>query len=183
MSAVLTNSHAFFAHIPPLLSLFIPYFALVGFVMGLIALFLALSLRQRLIRLSLGRAGSLEETINILSRDSREMKEFKHEVEKYLQFTEARLRGALQGVGVVRFNPFAGAGQGGNQSFAMAFLDESGSGVVLSTLYARERVGVYCKPIEKGTPLFELSGEEAEAVAKAKASIASRKKPSAEGKK
>jgi hypothetical protein len=86
------------------------------------------------------------------------------------------LKSSVQGVGVVRFNPFSGDGSGGNQSFAVAFLDEGYSGVVFSALYARDRVGMYAKPIEKGKSSFELTAEEKEATAKAKHSIAGRKK-------
>ena len=77
---------------------------------------------------------------------------------------------------MVRFNPFSGDGSGGNQSFAAAFLDEKGSGVVLSSLYARDRVGLYAKPIEKGASSFELTKEEKEALERAQESIAKRKK-------
>jgi len=79
----------------------------------------------------------------------------------------------VRGVGVVRFNPFTA--QGGNQSFAAAFLDEQGSGVVLSTLYARDRVGVYAKPVDNGSSSFELTEEEKEAISKAKAAAQNKK--------
>ena len=70
----------------------------------------------------------------------------------------------------MRFNPFGGT-TGGNQSFAVALLDEKHSGVVFSTLYARDRVGVYAKPVEAGASSFELTGEEREAIEKAKESM------------
>ena len=35
----------------------------------------------------------------------------------------AKLEKSLRGVGIVRFNPFAGTGGGGNQCFAIALLD------------------------------------------------------------
>ncbi len=152
-----------------------PYLAAAAFVLALLALILQLALRRRFVRLALGRNGSIEESIAVLTREGKELKEFRTELEKYLKLAESRLRGSVQGVGVVRFNPFV-SGQGGNQSFAAAFLDERGSGVVLSTLYARDRVGVYAKPLESGISSFELSDEEKEAVAKAKAAIAQNRK-------
>ena len=127
-------------------------------------------------RLALGRGGSIEETISILSRDTKELQTFRAELEKYLKLAESRLRGSLQGISVVRFNPFSGDGSGGNQSFCIALLDERHSGVVLSTLYARDRVGVYAKPIENGVSTFELTKEEQDAVEKATKSIAEHKK-------
>jgi hypothetical protein len=77
----------------------------------------------------------------------------------------------------VRFNAFSQNAAGGNQSFAIALLDEKLSGVVFSTLYARDRVGVYAKPIENGTSTFTLTEEEEEAVEKARAHL-SQKRPS-----
>jgi len=125
----------------------------------------------------MGKNGSLEETLAILSRNTKELEKFRSEMEVYLKHVEGRLRHATQGVGFVRFNPFpTGGGGGGNQSFAVAFIDENLSGVVLSTLYARDRVGVYGKPIEKGVSLFELTTEEKDAIEKAKQSLISRGK-------
>jgi hypothetical protein len=153
-----------------------PYLAAAALLISLISVLYAMALRARFKRLMLGRSGSLEETITILSREAKDMKKFRAELEQYLKVAEARLQGSVQGVGVVRFNPFAGDGSGGNQSFAAAFLDERGAGVVFSSLFARDRVGLYAKPVEHGTSSFELTGEEKEAIKRAKESIAARKK-------
>jgi hypothetical protein len=144
--------------------------------LAVLSLIYATLLESRLSRMTLGRTGSLEETLAILARDMREMQEFKGEVERYLKLVEARLRGSVSGVGLVRFNPFSTDGQGGNQSYAAAFIDEEGSGVVFSTLYARNHVGVYAKPLERGKSTYELSAEEKRAIAEAKQSIVARKK-------
>ncbi|MDE1925290.1 MAG: DUF4446 family protein [Patescibacteria group bacterium] len=152
-----------------------PYTAAGALVLALASFLYMLALRRRLARLLMGRTGSLEETIAVLAREMQEMKAFRGELEKYLKLVETRLRGGLSGLGVVRFNPFAGTGQGGNQSFAAALLDEEGHGVVLSTLYARDRVGVYAKPIEHGSSSYELTGEEKEAIQKAQGAVAARK--------
>ena len=152
-----------------------PIIAVVASVLGFIALVYATLLERRMSRLMQGRSGSLEETIVVLNREMREMHEFRSEVERYLKLVETRLRGSVSGVGIVRFNPFS-EGQGGNQSFATALLDEEGSGVVFSTLYARNHVGVYAKPLERGTSTYELSDEEKRAIAEARQSVASHKK-------
>ncbi len=153
-----------------------PYVALAALVLAIGALFLLLAIRRRFIRLALGRTGSIEESVTILTRDVKELQTFRIELEQYLKFAELRLRGSLQGYGMVRFNPFAESGGSGNQSFAIAFLDEGHSGVVLSTLYARDRVGVYAKPLENGVSTYELTKEEREAIEKAKVAIAEHKK-------
>ena len=61
-------------------------------------------------------------------------------------------------VKIMRFNPFKDVG--GNQSFAVAIINEEGDGVVLSSLYSRERMSVFAKPITKGQSDIELSTEE-----------------------
>ncbi len=159
------------------LALAAPYMALAALVLLVVLLFMHLSLRRRLARLALGRNGSIEETISILMRDMKEFKEFRQELEKYLKLAESRLRGSVQGIGIVRFNPFTGEGQGGNQSFALCMLDELGHGVVLSTLYSRDRVGVYAKPLQAFASTYELSDEEKQALERAREEIQKHRKP------
>jgi hypothetical protein len=152
-----------------------PYLAASAVVLAVAALVILVILERRIARLTGGRKASIEEVLAILNREMKELQVFRAELEKYLKLAEARLRGAVQGVGVVRFNPFRD-GQGGNQSFAVALVDERGSGVVFSTLYTRERVGVYAKPLTEGASSFELSDEEKEAITKARQSAAQHKK-------
>ena len=49
-------------------------------------------------------------------------------------------------------------------AFPTAFLNEDGHGVVMSSLYSREHVSVFSKPIKNGSSEYELSVEEKEAV-------------------
>lgn len=149
-----------------------PYLAAGALLLAFITFVLVLLQRRRLSKLTMGRGGSIEEALAVLGRDMKEVHAFRTELEKYLQLAETRLRSSVQGVGVVRFNPFSSEATGGNQSFAAAFLDERGSGVVLSTLYARDRVGVYAKPLEAGVSSFELTDEERRAIEKAREQIA-----------
>ena len=176
-------SPAFLAHASAYALSAVPYVAFCAFIFSLLALLLLIIIERRIRRLALGRSGTLAESLAVLTREMKEAQEFRVEIEKYLKLVEARLRGALQGVGVVRFNPFSSEGQGGNQSFAAAFLDEGGGGVVFSTLYARDRVSVYAKPVAGGISTFELTDEEKSAIEKAKKAIAEhKKKPVAEQK-
>lgn len=154
-----------------------PYLALAAAVLSVLAIILILFLSIRVHRISIGKHGSLEDTLSRLARDVHELQGFRGELELYLKHAETRLRSTLRGVGVVRFNAFSQNAAGGNQSFAIALLDEKLSGVVFSTLYARDRVGVYAKPIENGTSTFTLTEEEEEAVEKARAHL-SQKRPS-----
>jgi hypothetical protein len=69
---------------------------------------------------------------------------------------------ALQKFGMVRFNPFGEVG--GNQSFAVCLLDNFNSGVIILSLYSRDGVRIYAKPIQKGKSEYQLSKEEEEAL-------------------
>lgn len=72
----------------------------------------------------------------------------------------------IQRVGLVRFNPFENTG--GDQSFALALLNNRGSGIVISSLHGRDMTRMYGKPVKEGKEDgYELSGEEKEAVEKA----------------
>ncbi len=74
----------------------------------------------------------------------------------------------FQKVGLVRFNPFEDTG--GNQSFALALLDDHGDGFIVSSLHARAGTRIYAKAIAQGKCDTALSGEEAEALKVALAS-------------
>lgn len=76
----------------------------------------------------------------------------------YIQQLEKGLSRHGRGVKLVRFNPFPDVG--GNQSFAVAIINEEGDGVVFSSLYSRERMSVFAKPIAKGKSDIELTPEE-----------------------
>lgn len=83
---------------------------------------------------------------------------------------EIKRKGAkhISKVGVVRFNPFGDTG--GDQSFALAMLDEDDDGVVVSSLHGRNRTRMYAKPVRAGGHTdYGFSDEEKEAIRKAKA--------------
>lgn len=68
----------------------------------------------------------------------------------------------IQQVGVVRFNAFDNTGS--DLSFAVALLDASNSGFVLSGIYGREESRVYAKPVLKGESTYLLTKEEKQAL-------------------
>lgn len=68
----------------------------------------------------------------------------------------------FQKIGTVRFNPFSDIG--GNQSFAIALLDNRNNGFIISSLYIKEGSRVYAKAIKNGQSDFSLSKEEKEAL-------------------
>ncbi len=94
----------------------------------------------------------------------KDLQAFRKDLEGYLTTVEKRLKKSVQSINTVRFNPFKGTGGGGNQSFSTAFLNEEGDGVVISSLYSRERVSVFSKPIKGSESEYELTEEETAAV-------------------
>lgn len=73
-----------------------------------------------------------------------------------------RIAGAVQHVGVVRFDAFRDLG--GLLSFAVALLDDRGNGLVFSSIYGRSESRTYAKPIIERSSSYELSPEEREAI-------------------
>lgn len=72
----------------------------------------------------------------------------------------------IQRVELLRFNPYNETG--GNISFTVCFLDNKGSGVVITSLHARSGTRVFGKEIVLGkSKKFELSKEEEEVIKKA----------------
>jgi hypothetical protein len=78
---------------------------------------------------------------------------------------EERLSRSVQHVGFVRYNPFQDTG--GDQSFAIALLDQHGDGVVFSSLHNRSLTRIYAKPVKGGASPLSLSDEEVQAVQQA----------------
>ena len=122
---------------------------------------------KRLKRFFLGKkAKDLEDTIISLENNIKELNKAKDDMEKNIAVMNAKLKKSIRGVETIRFNPFSD--QGSNQSFAIGMLNEEGDGVVLSSLYSRERMSVFAKPIKNNKSSYELSDEERKALDKAK---------------
>lgn len=135
----------------------------------LVLLLWIIRLEWKVYNLLKGQSGrSLEASFVATKKSVDGLERYRRELEQYLSGVEERLRRSIQGVSTIRFNPFKGGGTGGNQSFAVSLLDEKGDGVVFSSLYARDRMSVFAKPIKDGVSEFELTAEEKEVIEKAK---------------
>ena len=122
---------------------------------------------KRLKRFFLGKkAKDLEDTIITLESDITKLKQYKEKTEKELIVINKKLKKSIRGVETIRFNPFPD--QGSNQSFTIGMLNEEEDGVVISSLYSRERMSIFAKPIKNGKSEYELTEEEKEALKKAK---------------
>ncbi len=127
-------------------------------------------LELRIKRLLRGKTGkTLEDTIIALIDHAKEYEQEKLSLDQKIAVIEKKLKQTIRGVDTVRFNPFPD--QGGNHSFATAFIDEEGNGVVFSSLYARDRMSIFAKPLTKHNSSFELTEEEANVIENAKKGI------------
>jgi hypothetical protein len=122
-------------------------------------------LERKMKRILVGKGShTIEDSFVAINKDLKEFKGFTRDMEHYLQTVEYRLNRSLQSVETVRYNPFKGTGSGGNNSFSTAFLNEQGDGVVLTSLYARDRISMFAKPIRNFASDHELSEEEQESI-------------------
>lgn len=112
------------------------------------------------------KARNLEGVLLEIGKQLKDIKNNQTKIDKHLSEVDGRLDKSVRRVETIRFNPFPDAGS--NQSFAMAFLNDEGDGVIMSSLYARDRMSIFAKPIKKGKSEFELSAEEKEVLDKAK---------------
>jgi hypothetical protein len=141
------------------------FFVFVGIAILIGAVWMVMT-EKRLKRFFLGKkAKDLEDTIEILEKDISDLKDAKIKIEKEITEINKKLRKSVRGLETIRFNPFPD--QGSNQSFAMGMLNEDKDGVVISSLYSRERMSIFAKPIKNGKSEYELTDEEKEALKKA----------------
>ena len=144
---------------------FFAFFVLVGIaiLMGAGWIF---ATEKRLKRFFVGKkAKDLEDTIVALAENIKVLQNSKEKTEKEMIEINGKLRKSVRGLETIRFNPFPD--QGSNQSFAMGILNEDGDGVVLSSLYSREKMSIFAKPIKNKKSEYELTNEEKEVLHKA----------------
>ncbi len=145
----------------------IPYVALL---LGVVSVIWLITLEIRLKRFFRGKRGSdLEDTIIALGNTGLDLSRKLGIAQNQLADLNNRVKKSVNGVELIRFNPFKDAGS--NQSFAVALLNEEGDGVVFSSLYSRERVSVFAKALKDGVSEQELTQEEKTVVAKARGVI------------
>lgn len=136
---------------------------------GLILLCIAILIQEKRLKklLRCGKSSNLEETLDIIKKEYEKTDHFIKKTFAGMENLDNRIKKAITGTELVKFNAWKGTGEGGQQSFAGAFLDEDGNGIVISSLYSRERVSIFAKTIKSGKSENELTLEEKEAVSKA----------------
>ncbi|OGJ02505.1 hypothetical protein A3G06_02815 [Candidatus Nomurabacteria bacterium RIFCSPLOWO2_12_FULL_46_14] len=146
-------------------SLEVIFFVLAGVLILVIAAWVWKT-ESRLKRFFSGKKGrDLEEAIMALEKNISELGRAREKIEREMGIMNQKLKKSVRGLQTLRFNPFAD--QGSNQSFAIGLLNEEKDGVVISSLYSRERMSVFAKPIRGGKSEYELTAEEKEVLKKA----------------
>ncbi len=87
------------------------------------------------------------------------------EVKGMYREIEDRLDECVQKVSVVRYRAFEDMGSA--LSFSIALLNANDDGVIITGIYGRDESTTYAKPVEKGVPKYDLSGEEEQAMREA----------------
>jgi hypothetical protein len=110
-----------------------------------------------------------EDYLDVLARTREEFGELSvdlHDLDKRLKITRADLARALRHVSVVRYDAYGDLA--GRYSFSAALLDDSGDGLIITSIHGRNENRLYLKGIAQGNPDIELSPEEEQAVVAAK---------------
>lgn len=139
-------------------------------ILFLILILFIIRLEIKIRRLMRGKKGqSLEDSFVSMQKDLKSMEKFQEEMREYLSNVESRLSRSIRGFSNINFNAFKGLESGG-KSFATAFLNEHGDGIVLSSLHARDHVSIFAKEVRNYKTEIQLSDEEIAALTKAKES-------------
>jgi hypothetical protein len=142
-------------------------------VLGL-GLLLLLALRLRRMRrqyVVLQQGGDGESFLDAVTRQSGQVVQLRAEVADLsadVQRARVDLSDAIRHVAVVRYDAFND--MGGRMSFSAALLDDSGDGVVISSINGRTETRTYAKGVKGGTSEAELSPEEVQVIGYARAS-------------
>jgi uncharacterized protein DUF4446 len=107
-----------------------------------------------------------ETVLEALNRGTAETQALRTELARAkgeLDIARSELADALRHVAVVRYDAFGD--MGGRLSFTAALLDDSGDGLVITSINGRSESRAYAKGVKRGNSEQELSPEETEAIA------------------
>jgi hypothetical protein len=138
--------------------------AIIAFITGLIA-----NLRIRKLRRGfsvLQGPDGPETVVDALARGTAETQALRAELSRAkgeLDIARNELADALRHVAVVRYDAFGD--MGGRMSFTAALLDDSGDGLVITSINGRTEARAYAKGVKEGQSDQSLSPEETQAIA------------------
>lgn len=135
---------------------------LIILVLALLVLILmihAFLLEKRLKKIFQGKNGkSLEDIIMDMQNRINTNQAYTENNKASIDVLNSQMKKRIRNIKTMRFKPFEDAGS--TQSFAIAMVDDEQNGVVISSLYTRERMSVFAKPITNGKSEYELTNEE-----------------------
>ncbi len=105
---------------------------------------------------------------DLLKDNLKEVQELSQQVSTHdsrIELVEKKLRFGIDRAELIRFNSFDN--MGAELSFALALLNQEGTGVVLTGIHSIEECRVYVKSIEKGQAAVKLNQEEKQAIERA----------------
>lgn len=143
----------------------IALWSVIGVLLVAVAWLTATVLRMRAVVQLVPEEGGIYEALRELDRDLEGLETTVEEIVPRLQTVERLLPSAISRTGVVRYDAFDDVT--GRLSRTLAFLDDRGTGIVLSVLVGRNDSLFFVKQIVKGTGREPLSPEETAAVAAA----------------
>lgn len=150
------------------------YLIIFSFLFSFGAFVFSFLLFKKMKKLLIGEAKNLPESLENIRQELEELKLFRENTNFLFTDLQKKLGKTVQGLELVRFNPFKGGGTGGNQSFTTSFVNEKGDGIVVSGLYySGDRMNVFVKPVKAFSSNFELMEEELEVIEKSKKTIES----------
>jgi Protein of unknown function (DUF4446) len=144
--------------------------ALVGAVAGVLSLVLVVVLLFRLRRLNrsyslLQGTDGTDSFVDVVTRKTEEVATLREDVravQARLEQVRSDVADALRHVAVVRYDAFGD--MGGRLSFSVALLDDSGDGLVLTSINGRSETRTYSKGVKGGGSEASLSPEEEQAI-------------------
>lgn len=147
--------------------------ALIALVIALLAAAWAFALAQRIraltaARTELGRMAAAGDLVGIAQALQARLDELEAADERLRADDAAiaeRLGFAVRHMGIVRFDALPG--DVGENSFAVALLDDHATGFVLTSMYGRGAYRLYAKPVTDGEAELVLTEEESGACARA----------------
>jgi len=148
--------------------------ALVAVLIGVIGVVLAAVAWFRLLRLQrsydlLSVAEGRETYVDVLARTREEFLELsadQYGLRKEMATVRSDLARSLRHVSVVRYDAYGD--MAGRYSFSAALLDDSGDGLIITSIHGRNETRSYLKGIARGAADIPLSPEEEMAVSQAK---------------
>jgi hypothetical protein len=112
---------------------------------------------------------SLEATLEWLTQKNAQVDDTLKAHKHALELIDSRIKKSIRGYSLIRYDAYEDTG--GKQSFASGLIDESGDGFILSVITNRNHVGIYAKPVSRGTSLASLTPEETSALESSKKSL------------